>query len=51
MSTAKSKNTSTANGSKLRQVISDVEGLERLQVMQLKLIREINKQLAELKKS
>ena len=33
---------------KIKQLISDVEGLEKLQVMQLKLIREIRSQLAEI---
>lgn len=32
----------------LDQLLSDVEGLEKLQVMQLRLIREIRSQLAEL---
>lgn len=34
---------------KINQLISDVEGLEKLQVMQLKLIREIRSQLTEIK--
>ncbi len=33
----------------VQQVQSDIEGLEQLQVMQLKLIREIRRQLNELK--
>ena len=32
----------------VQQVQSDIEGLEQLQVMQLKLIREIRRQLNEL---
>lgn len=34
----------------ISQVLADVAGLEQLQVMQLKLIREIRKQLALLDK-
>ncbi|WP_417850560.1 hypothetical protein [Thalassoglobus sp.] len=45
-----SKELGARNGDQIQQALSDVEGLERLQVMQLTMIREIHRQLKELKK-
>ncbi|QDT31183.1 hypothetical protein Mal48_04150 [Thalassoglobus polymorphus] len=46
----KSKQLESHDGAQIQQALSDVEGLERLQVMQLTMIREIHRQLEELKK-